>query len=250
MVEHQPTLDQREEQVRVESLRLEPPTLGAIELLLNNYLTGFGEFGRFTRTDFNRREQVWLLLTLRTFHSLRWAYHLLMTGYYSQSLTLIRTAAEDWLYCEDSKEHEETIRFLLDHEGNTPQFKTMSDRLGSDLKEAWQGPPGEEGSYSLLSSFSHPNYRGMAVLFDQEKQMLRVGPCYDESMFLVAANYLIFRLIKSVEFLGRLVSSASPQSRWLSDPDDAMAKGEAAREGISVRIATLLEATGPDVDPA
>lgn len=249
MVEHRPILDQWEEQTRLETRRLESPALEAIELLLNSYLSGFGELGTFQLTDSNRREQVWLLLTTRTFNSLRWAFHLLVTGYYSQSLTLIRMAAEDWLYSEDSKEHEETIGFLLERKGKTPYISTMANRLENDLKEAWQGQAGKEGSYSFLCSFAHPNYRGMAALSNQEGG-LNLGPSYHETYFLATAEYLLIRLIRSMEFLGLLVESVSPQSPWLDDPGGVMAKGHSAREEINTRSATLLEAADPDVDPA
>ena len=48
------SLDRVEKQAKDETRRLQSPTLGAIELLLNSYLTGFGELGTFTRTDSSR----------------------------------------------------------------------------------------------------------------------------------------------------------------------------------------------------
>jgi hypothetical protein len=91
---------------------------------------------------------------------------------------LARAAAEDWLYCEDAKDRATTIAYLLERQGKRPTFKTMSDRLEDHLKEGWQGNPGGEGSYGLLSSFTHPNYRGIAALIDQETGELRLTPSY------------------------------------------------------------------------
>jgi hypothetical protein len=67
---------------------------------------------------------------------------------------LARSAAEDWLYCEDAKEQESTLRYLLEREGKRPTFQAMSDRLEDHLKEGWQGKPGGEGSVMRPESWT------------------------------------------------------------------------------------------------
>ena len=149
---------------------------------------------------------------------------------------VIRSAAEDWLYCEDSKEHEETVRFLLDRKGNPPTFRTMSDRLEPHLKEGWQGDDGKSGSYALLSRFTHPNYAGIATLFaTQDYGLVSVG--FDEGLFLVTSNYLLLRLIRTTEFLARLVNS---QSEWLRECQETIHTVDELRARNAVRAEILL----------
>ena len=81
------SLESAEQLVREETRAREATTIQAVERMINLYLDGFGAIGRFYKSDDNRIEQVWFLLSLRTFQSLRMAYYLLETGYYSQSIT-------------------------------------------------------------------------------------------------------------------------------------------------------------------
>ena len=80
-----PNLDEVEQQIQAEILGREGKTIRVTEDLLNQHLAGFSEIGPFTISEDNGLEQVWILLTNRAFNSLRWAFHLLTTGYYSQS---------------------------------------------------------------------------------------------------------------------------------------------------------------------
>jgi hypothetical protein len=237
-MENSPTLQSAEARTRVETRKLEPETLDAIELLLNQFSKGFGEIGSFELTDQNKLEQVWLLLTTRSFHSLRCAYSLLCDGYYGQSLMLTRAAAEDWLYCEDAKTQEATLSYLLDRKGKPPRFQEMATRLEKHLKEGWQGTPGGEGSYGLLSSFTHPNYRGIAALIDQETGELRLAPSYNETLFLVTSNYVLLRLMRTMEFLARLVP---PQTQWLDEANQAIGMADKVREHNAGRMQALLK---------
>jgi hypothetical protein len=149
---------------------------------------------------------------------------------------LIRSAAEDWLYCEDSKEHEKTISFLLDRKGRRPTFKTMSDRLEPHLKEGWQGEDGKSGSYALLSRFTHPNYAGLATLLPQDSGCANVGLFFSEFLFLVTSNYLLLRLIRTTEFLARLVN---PQSKWLIEAKEVNDTVDELRTRNMVRTESL-----------
>ena len=230
------SLESAEEQTRMDTREREFETLQALERTLNLYLTGFGEFSSFIPAEDNRLQQIWFLLTIRSFKSLRTAHYLLETGYYSQALMLIRSAAEDWLYCEDSKEQEETVRFLLDRKGGPSTFRTMSDRLEPHLKQGWQGDDGKSGSYALLSRFTHPNYAGIATLFaTQDSGIASVG--FDECLFLVTSNYLLLRLIRTVEFLARLVN---PQSEWLRECQETINTVDELRSRNAAREEMLL----------
>ena len=196
-----PNLDELEAQVQGDIESKEPRVLVAIEEMLNRHLDGFQLLGSFTPTYDNRLEFVWMLLWNRSFNSMRWAFHLLKTGYYSQSLMLTRGAFEDWLVCEDCKSHPETRETLLNDSGRLPRFQVLADRLEEPLKNDWNG------TYGLLSSLSHPRHLALAVLLDPETNTLRLGPCWDESLFIVSANYLLLALIRMVEFMMALVSA-------------------------------------------
>jgi hypothetical protein len=208
-VERHLSLEELEEQTKTQTRRQEGKILTIIEGLLNRYSVCFEQIGQFQRTNDNTVELVWLFLTIRAFNSMRWAYCLLETGYYSQSMMLTRSAFEDWLVCEDCKTHPSTVNAILEEGKRVPNPKTMSDRLEEPLKQKWN-----DEIYGFLSTFTHPRYSGVAVLIDPETKFLRVGPAYEWKLVLVTSHYLLFALILMTEFLIRLVDPIEP-SWWL-----------------------------------
>ena len=236
-----PNLDELEERIKAKIISTEKGVIGVIEALLNQYLAGFRQIGSFTLTDENHPQQVWLLLTNRAFNSLRWSFHLLQTGYYSQSMMLTRAGFEDWLVCEDSKGHPETIDALLNRAGRIPSVSDMAARLEEPLFKEWRGVVGDDGIYGLLSTFTHPRYRAVAVMVDPETQNLRLGPSWDEDLFIVTANYLLLALIRMMESLIRPV----PQdTEWLADLKPFMDRSHQCREILMSRAKIRLETEG------
>lgn len=233
-----PNLDELEEKIKAEIISNEKEVLGVIEGLLNQHLAGFRQIGSFTLADENLPQQVWLLLTNRAFNSLRWSFHLLQTGYYSQSMMLTRAGFEDWLVCEDSKGHPETIDALLNRGGRVPSVSDMAARLEESLLKEWRGVVGDDGIYGLLSTFTHPRYRAVAVMVDPETQYLRLGPSWDEDLFIATANYLLLALIRMMEFVIRLV----PQdTAWLADLNPFMDWSHKCRENLMSRASDRLD---------
>ncbi len=166
---HPLNLDEVERQVAQETRRREAKTLASIEALLNAFLPGFRETGQFRPTESNRREQVWWLLVGLSFNSLRWAFHLIQVGYYTQSLILERSVEENWLVCQDCLEHPETLEALFDDSKRMPAFRDMAKRLLQNLRNTWQAPKGHpEQAYDILSSISHPRPRALRLAFDFE----------------------------------------------------------------------------------
>ena len=237
-MEAPPNLDEVEEQIQAEILDREGTTVGVIEELLNQHLAGFMEIGTFTISEDNRLEQVWILLTNRAFNSLRWAFHLLKTGYYSQSMMLTRSAFEDWLACEDSKSHPETIEALLKGAGRVPSPSTMAERLEEPLKGEWLGLPGVDGTYGLLSTFSHPRHQGLAALFAKGSMTMRLGPTWDENLFIVSADYLLLALMRMMEFIARLAPSAST---WQESAKPHMESARICGDALTARAKARLE---------
>jgi hypothetical protein len=233
-------LGELEEQTRTQTRGLEQKVLAAIEQMLDLYLSGFQQIGKFTRTDNNRLEQVWVFLTIRAFNSMRWAYYLLESGYFSQSMMLTRTAFEDWLVSMDCIEHSETVEAILGEKGRVPKFSTMANRLEKPLKKEWKDIEGDDGVYGLLSTFSHPRYRAIAVLLDPKSKVFRVGPAYDDDLFLVASNYLLLGLIRMMEFLARLVDPIEPN--WTQAAKPILDQSQVCRGEVLARAKARLEA--------
>lgn len=205
----------RENWVRDNTRGREAKILGVMSPMLEQFLVGFSLIGNFKKHDKNRREQVWLYLTSRAFNSLRLAYDLLEGGYYQQSNMLTRAAWEDWLCCEDSRTYSKTIDALLDGEGEipVPHFKEMSDRLPKNLKEAWQHSWVDNeripGAYGNLSTSTHPSRFSVATTVT-ESGHLRIGPAYDEDLFLLAAVLLVRGMIMTLDILNILVNAVAP----------------------------------------
>ena len=200
-----PNIDELEQQVRAHTREQHRGLLGAVEGLLNAYLAVFRESGEFHPTDDNRNEQVWLLLTARSFNSLRWAYELVSMGYYTQAMVLTRCVFEDWLVCMDVVNHETTVSAILEAGGRLPRFAEMAQRsLPPELLAWWQGDGDNDQSvYGLLSTFAHPRYRALASQLVQSSNTLRVGPAYDEDLFLVSFHYMATAARRMTEFLAR-----------------------------------------------
>ena len=209
-----PNLDEVERKVRDETRRRERDTLSGIERLLNEFLKGFKAIGQFTPTPENRLERVWILIIGRSFNSLRWAYELLQTGYYSQAFALVRSVEEDWLVCKDCDANPQTIDALLDGVGRVPNFRDMAQRLPEALQDTWAARRGEpEGIYDVLSTFAHPRARAMRIAFDHENNRVRVGPSYDEGLFLLLADHILTSGISISEFFERLAPDWGGSSR-------------------------------------
>ena len=198
-MEH-PSLEELETKVRGETRQRHGPVLECLEALLNCYLEGFRELDHFTSTEGNEREQVWVFLVTKSFNSMRWAFHLLQHGYYTQALTLIRTVWEDWLVCEDCVNRPDTVIATLGKGGRVPSFKKMADRMEEPLRSDWIGESqGDEGTYGVLSTFAHPRARAIHVIRNPESGVIRLGPNYDERLFLYTSHVLINAGIRMTE---------------------------------------------------
>ncbi len=231
-----------EEKTRDQSQAAEAKILAVMLALINQYLAGFKALGRsveFKKTDENRREQVWLFLTSRAFNSLRWAYDVLECGYYQQAAMLTRAAWEDWLCCEDSKSHSETVDALLEGEGEArvPHFQTMADRLREDLKKEWQDSTVDSepilGAYGMLSILAHPRRFAMVTTVT-ELGHLRVGPAYDEDIFLMMASYVIRGMVKMLDILNILVYQTEP--KWTIETNSLVEEANECKKEISDRL--------------
>jgi len=108
-----PSAEEAEVQVKATTVAKHGQELALVEKLLNAYLAGFNKLGKFTLSENNESEYAWLLLTTRSFNSLRCAFDLLKKGYYSQAIMLIRSVFEDWYTAKDCETNSKTRNALL-----------------------------------------------------------------------------------------------------------------------------------------
>lgn len=196
------SLEEVEAQVKKHSASRHQEELSLIKRLLNAYLDGFRRLDSFTPSDVNQLEYAWLLLTTRSFNSMRCAYDLLQRGYYSQAITLIRSVNEDWLTCNDCRNNQATLDALL-KDGKMPRFVEMKDRLEEPLKQQWWDIHGEE------SQFAHARLRALKVLIDPETHMLALGGHYDRDLFIASCYSLLPATVRMTEFLALVLGSKS-----------------------------------------
>lgn len=212
--ERLPNLDEVEAQVRGRTIAQHRQDVASLERTLNVFLDGFRQMNGLTLSEEQVAERVWSYLVFRAFNSIRWGYHLILVGYYPQSLILVRSVYEDWLVCMDCRVRPETAAAILSKDGHMPSFKEMSDRLPEQLRLEWQEVPEQGGSYGMLSTIAHPRHRAVAWMRDPETGQRRMGAMYDENLFLFSAHYLCNALSRVLEFLTRLVVIENPD--WIA----------------------------------
>lgn len=238
-VEIPSNLDELEERTRSQTRWGEQEVLEVIEQLLNRYLAGFRTLGQSKVTYVDGRDQVWSSMTLRAFKSLRWAYHLLQRGYYSQSMTLTRSAYEDWLACMDCIENSETADALLGRGKRVPNPREMADRLPEDLKQEWKDYGMGEGLYGFLSTFAHPRHRAMTINIDPRSNTFKVVTTFEEDYFVTSSYYLLQCLLRMTEFLFRLVNPVNPH--WAKELASVQHQAKEYLNRLVARKQKLLE---------
>jgi len=174
------------------------------EDLLTCYLRGFKFLGSFTRTEDNDLQYAWLLLTTRSFNSLRSAYVLLQQGYYDQAIMLIRPVEEDYLIATDAEKNLETLQALLYGEGQLGKGKLtyteMAKRVSKEFYEnTWKY------NYGSLSTIAHARKRALRILVDPDTQTLRVGSHYDRTLFIGVCHAALRSAILMLDFLAKVL---------------------------------------------
>lgn len=213
-----PSVEEIEQQVKKKTAAEQADPLALAGNFLDAFLQGFQKLDPITPTTENEVQWVRRLLANKGFNSLRCAYELLQSGYYTQALTLTRSAAEDWLVSVDCETHPKTLEALLHGQGKMPSFEKMAKRNDEDVRKVWKGGNGSsEGLYGVLSTFAHPRQRGLGALLDHERGLLRFGGNYDAVWFAFTCYFLIRVMRLYSEILARLVSLASPQDIWIKE---------------------------------
>ncbi|MBI4337586.1 MAG: hypothetical protein HY683_07160 [Chloroflexi bacterium] len=200
------SLLEREDEVKQEIANKHKEELHLLQKLLDVYIQGFSSIGSFTRTADNDAEYAQLLLTARSFNSLRSAHSLLQQGYYEPALVLTRSVHEDWLVAKDCEANKATLEGLLENPDTfwkgALAFANMAKRHG--FRDAWQR------NYGDLSTIAHPRRRALTILVDPATKTLRVGAAYDEVLFIGTYDAIVQAAVVMSVFLDRLLWHMPP----------------------------------------
>lgn len=227
--EASPSFQKTEAQVKAITAAKHMKEIKLVEKLINHYLAGFRALGKFTLNEDNELEYAWLLLTTRSFNSLRCAYDLLLKGYYSQAVMLICSVFEDWLIAKDCEKNQKTLDALLRGDDvfwkQEFHYSEMAKRQSEKFPEIWRG------IYGTLSTIAHARQRALMILVDPETRELRLGSHYDNDLFLATYQSLLTAASIIPELLYKLLGDHATQ--WWTEtlPTLQVAKAEIERIG-------------------
>lgn len=159
------------------------------------FVSGFTIIQDFVYTD--DTELIWLILLTRAFNSMRCSIDLMMKGYYSQSMVLLRTITEDWLICGAVKEYTK-VRDRLLGDGKRLNYKELA--LRQDALSVY------ENDYDFQCKFAHSSKLSLRVMIDQEKT-LKVVPSYDELLFFACTESLYRAFLNMSVVMLKLLNS-------------------------------------------
>lgn len=232
-----PSLEEVEAQVKATTLDQHKEEIKLVENFLNCYLAGFNKMDRFTPTEDNDLKFAWLLLTIRSFNSLRCAYELLQKGYYNQAATLIRAAEEDYLTCRYCEVDESAVKALLQGKGELGKgkftFTNMAKAISEDFYKNWQT------NYGLLSELAHPRQLAMGMVVDWQSNKLTLGADYNENHFVATSQVLLINAIAMIGFLIKLLGENALQ--WQKESFSAFQEACAYVEKVSEEAKIAVE---------
>jgi len=160
--------------------------------ILNAFTSGLNYVGSFEGKEDNETEYIWLLLLTRCLHSIRCAINLMLKGYYSQAMSLLRTGTEDWFICGTCQSNEQVRDYLLREKGYMPKYKTLAIQM--NVMDVYKG------DYNYQSKFTHSSKLSLRVLLDS------IAPKYDKMLFLLCAESLVRVFCRMAEYMGRFLS--------------------------------------------
>ncbi len=215
MAEEAPNLVQLEAKVKQATARKRQEEIPLIAELLNIYTEGFNLVTSFQRTEDNDVPYVWLRLIARSFHSMRSAVLLMLSGYYGSALTLLRTVTEDWLVGKDCEHYQPTLDTLL-HEKHRfgdrklkLRYKDMAERVKvkDNVKDIVY-----QDDYRFQSKFIHAGRLSLEVMRDQKTNELRVTPSYNGLLFYSCCELLMRNGLRMSELMYKFLKSCSDET--------------------------------------
>lgn len=200
------SLEDHDTQVKKATSQQHGEELARIEDLLTCCLRGFTRLGSFTLSEDNRLGYAHLLLSTRAFNSLYCAFELSQQGYYTQALTLVRSAMEDNLTALDCEECKETLDAVLEGTGKLgkgrPIYDEMAKRQGDEFHKAWKH------NYGVLSEYAaHARKNSLKTLVDPDTHTLRLGGLYDRVLFIGSCEALLGAAIGTADILAKVLGA-------------------------------------------
>lgn len=211
------SVEEADSAMKAQTLAQRREDAALIERLLDLFVVGLSSFGgQRPRDDI---DHVVTLLCTKAFNSLRCAYELLLMGYYSQAITLIRTVEDDWLTCIYIIKYPAKTHIWLEGK-RTPFYGEMlnellqADVLDANLRDQLRD------SYDISSGHIHPRTSALAavVRVDPAGQALLVGGHYDAELFTGTVSML---LPAASQMLSILAAFPWPDDMWRSQVDEA-----------------------------
>ncbi len=204
------SIEEFEAQVKATTIAKHEEEISLIENLLNQYLAGFRKIDKFTPSKDNKLEYAWLLLTTRSFNSLRCAFDLLQKGYYSQAMMLIRAVDEDWLICRDCEKNQKTLNALLKGSGrlrkNDLRYSEMAKRISHEFYDkVWAANYGQE------SEIAHASQMALKILIEPATNNLLLGGGYLDVLLIPTCHALLRSAVGMTEFLIKLLGENALQ---------------------------------------
>lgn len=195
-----PNIVQLEARVKLTTSKKHQQEISLIAEILNIYSKGYALMPPFKRTESNDVPYAWLLLTARSFNSMRSAVILMLVGYYGSALSLLRTVTEDWLVgtdCEDYKPTLETLLYEKHRFGDKKlklRYKDIADRVTARLNTGKDFV--YSGDYKFQSQFIHAGRLSLEIMRDRKMDELRITPSYDGLLFYTCCELLMRNSLK------------------------------------------------------
>jgi len=236
-------LEQIDQQVRSASLAAMPEEIRLLDDILLHMNHGMVPFSGVSND--RGLNLLPVLLLHRAFGSLWRARESTICGYPIQSLTLCRTALEDWgTLCYVQRHPERRNLWLRDvfeevgDPGQAPSFRDIWDDLG-ELGQA------AKRAYSILSLFAHPRGRGFRWLYhsDAETVYFHTGGYFDQRA-LERCLFTIIPVAQSFlepirELQCRVLGDANPE--WVRRANDMSKEGAEFIDRVSGEILKDVE---------
>ena len=184
--------------------------LNAVHPALDDVLRGLFAFDSERRKPTNDLESARLFLATRSFNSLYSAVRMLESGYFQQSLSLVRMAKEDQLVAWDVGHNPPTLDALLHDLGRIGSgdltFDKMAERISPEAKKAWKD------NYGFLSEYGvHTRLKGLRSLVTigpDGRPFLPPGGRYDKVWVNAVLYHILSQLVQVITTVAQLTASA------------------------------------------
>lgn len=198
----------------------------------NVFLSGFSSIPTFEYKD--ESEYIWLLMLIRAFNSVRCSIDLMLKGYYSQSMSIIRTITEGYFVCGTARDNEK-VRDCLLRDSEMPKYS----KLAAEMKASSI----YRNDYHYQSKFTHSTRLSLRVLYDLDRKVAKVAPSYDETLFLLCTESLMRASICMFEVFANLLTNLD-KVRAQSWSEDNIAK----RDSVINWLGELRGKYGGDIE--